>query len=66
MPIEEELPEDAIIIEGESKVFTEPSEPETNTKSLKHLHGILEDHRESYSSVELQHKSSKRRKDVSD
>jgi len=66
MATREELPDDSILIKGESKIFTEPSEPDNRDKKIKQLRGLLKDHRENYSSVELQKRSSKWRKDVSD
>jgi len=46
MATREELPDDSILIKGESKIFTEPSEPDNRDKKIKQLRGLLKDHRE--------------------
>jgi len=66
MRTKENFPEDAVVIKGESKIFTEPSEPEKGKNNLKDLRGKLKQHKEDYTSIELQHKSSTWRSNVSD
>ncbi|MFB6158268.1 MAG: hypothetical protein ABEJ95_01260 [Candidatus Nanohalobium sp.] len=65
MPLKNDLPEDAIVIKGDSKVFTQPVETSKNA-SLEQIKGSLKDYNEEYSSVELQHKASEWRRNVSD
>lgn len=65
MSLKNDLPEDSIVIKGDSKVFTQPVETSKDA-SLEGIKGILREHSEEYSSVELQHKASEWRRNVSD
>lgn len=65
MSLKNDLPEDAIVIKGDSKVFTQPVETSKDA-SLEGIKGSLKEYREEFSSVELQHKASEWRGNVSD
>ena len=66
MNIKEELPEDFILVRGESKVFTQPSKIEDNKNSFKKIRGLLSRYKKEFTSVELQERASVLRSNVSD
>ena len=65
MSLKNDLPDDSIVVRGDSKVFTKPGETDKDT-SLESIKGSLKEYKEEYGSVELQHKASEWRRNVSD
>lgn len=65
MSSENNLPENSIVVRGGSKVFTKPGETDEDA-SLESIKGSLKEYKEEYTAVELQHKASEWRRNVSD